>query len=162
MCLVLYFQHLFSKYHALISGDHHYRNEDPFDEVSKDDDQTQGKRTFCKDPKMRKCIKGYFFIHLRNTDVRAAKKEKWEVIWSLTKTGRRQVQVWNSRRCEVKRLAPANAVFRPSGLSLQMCRLQRHYGHYEFYSFFFINSFASGAVLTLTTLNHLMNFLMKR
>ena len=76
MCLVLYFQHLFSKAHALISGDHHYRNEDPFDEVSKDDDQTQGKWTFCKDPKMRKCIKGYFFIHLRY--VRASKNEKWE------------------------------------------------------------------------------------
>ena len=76
MCLVLYFQHLFSKYHALISGDHHYRNEDPFDEVSKDDDQTQGEWTFCKDPKMRNCIKGYFFIHLRNTDVRAAKNGK--------------------------------------------------------------------------------------
>ena len=37
----------------------------------------------------------------------------------------------------MKRLAPAKAVFRPSGLSLQMCRLQRHYGHYEFYSFSF-------------------------
>ena len=34
-------------------------------------------------------------------------------------TGRRQVQVWISSRREVKRLAPASAVFRPSGLFLQ-------------------------------------------
>ena len=37
----------------------------------------------------------------------------------LISTGSRQVQVWISSRWEVNRLAPAKAVFRPSGLFLQ-------------------------------------------
>ena len=37
----------------------------------------------------------------------------------LMSTGSRQVQVWISSRWEVNRLAPAKAVFRPSGLFLQ-------------------------------------------
>ena len=117
MCLVLYFQHLFSKYNALISGYHHYRNKDSFDEVSKDDDQTQGKWTFCKDPKMRKCIKGYFFIHLRNTDVRAAKNESHLVPdenWEKAGPGLKLKEMWSEEACSCQRrlstlgLVPSN------------------------------------------------------
>ena len=106
--------------------------------------------------------KRLFFIHLRNTDVRAAKNGKWESHflvpdenWEKAGPGLKLKEMRSEEACSCQgRLSTLGLV--PSNMSTSKTLWV------EIYSFFFVNSFASGAVLTLTTLNHLMNFLMKR